>query len=69
MFDLVVGIRSQHGKIRLERSRAGRGNPLGKAAVDEVALAVVKRHAGPAIEKFAKPPDVVLRDGDGTSAR
>ena len=68
MFDLMVRIGAQRGEIRLERVRAGGRHALGDAAVDVIALVVVKQHPGSSIEKLAKPPDVLLRDVDGTSA-
>ena len=66
VLDLVVGIRPQQGEIGLERRRSGRGNALREPAIDVVPLVVGKRHAGPAIEKFAQPANILLGDVDGT---
>ena len=68
MFDLVVGVRPQHGEIRLERLGSGGGNSLGKATIDVIALVVVEQHAGAAIEKFAQAPNVLLGNADGTGS-
>src|SRR6187551_3660046 len=62
VLDLAIEIRSQQGKIRLERRRAARSHAFIETAVDVVTLVVGKQHAGPAIEEFAKPPHILRRD-------
>jgi hypothetical protein len=66
MFDFVIRVGAQQRKIRLERRRAGRGDAVLKTVIDEIALALRKRHAGAAVEKFAEALDVIRRDRHGS---
>ena len=62
---LLVGVRPQNGEVRLERCRSCGRNPLRKSAIDVVALAAVKGHARPPIEKFTESSNILLGKGDG----
>src|ERR1700733_3185696 len=66
MFDFVIRVGAQQRKIRLERRRAGRGDAILDTVIDEISLALRKRHAGAAVEKFAKTLDVIRRDRHGS---
>ena len=65
MFDLMVGVGSQHREIRLKGAGCGGGNPLRETTVNIIALVVIERHAGAAIEKFAKAPNILLGNWNG----
>ena len=69
MLDLVVGIGTEHGKIRLKRLRFRGDNSLGEPTIDVVALVIVERHASPPIEKLAEPPYVLQCHVDGTGSQ
>ena len=69
MLDFVIGVGAQQRKIRLERRRAGRGDAVLEAAIDEISLALREGHAGAAVEKFAESLDFLRRDMDGSRLR